>query len=191
MAAIDSSFLDRAIRFAVDAHSGSARKFSAIPYVIHPLEAMAIAATLTDDQKVLAATVLHDVVEDTGTPIDDIRREFGDTVADLVATETEDKHRELPAEFTWKRRKQESLQVLFDTNDINVKILWLADKLSNMRSFYRMYLAEGVAFWNKLHQNDVSEQKWYYESVLDATAELKASSAWLEYRELVEKIFEE
>ena len=67
--------LNRAILFAVRAHDGQRRKGGNIPYILHPLEAAAIAATLTEDEEVLAAAVLHDVVEDTGTPLAAIRAE--------------------------------------------------------------------------------------------------------------------
>lgn len=60
-----SDILDRAILFATEAHRGAFRKGTRIPYILHPLEAAAIAATITVDHEVLAAAVLHDVIEDT------------------------------------------------------------------------------------------------------------------------------
>ena len=64
--------LDKAIVFATKAHSGSFRKGTTTPYIVHPMEASAIVATMTDDKIILAAAVLHDVVEDTDYTIDDI-----------------------------------------------------------------------------------------------------------------------
>ena len=81
---IDSSFLDRAIEYAVRAHKNTERRGKGFPYIVHPLEAMTIAATMTSDQELLAAAVLHDVVEDTGVTLDDLRREFGERVAFVV-----------------------------------------------------------------------------------------------------------
>jgi len=61
------NLLEKAVTFATEKHSGTYRKGSDIPYIIHPMEALAIAAGMTSDIKVLAATVLHDVVvEDCG-----------------------------------------------------------------------------------------------------------------------------
>ena len=60
---IDTGLIDRAICFATKAHEGIVRKGSDLPYIIHPLEAMAIVATMTNDQEMLAAAILHDVVE--------------------------------------------------------------------------------------------------------------------------------
>ena len=103
---------DRAIEFAVKAHSGAVRKGTETPYIVHPMEVAAIVATMTNDASVLAGAVLHDVVEDTEYTIDDIRREFGDKVAALVASESENKREDLPSSETWKIRKQETLDHL-------------------------------------------------------------------------------
>ena len=71
---IDTSLLDRAILFAVHAHQGMERKGKSFPYIVHPLEAMSIVATMTNDQELLAAAVLHDVIEDAGVSVDELRR---------------------------------------------------------------------------------------------------------------------
>ena len=57
--------IEEAIHYATDAHAGVNRDSTRIPYILHPLEAAAIASGLTDDPDVIAAAVLHDVVEDT------------------------------------------------------------------------------------------------------------------------------
>ena len=85
---IDTQLVDRAIIFATKAHASAVRKGSSLPYIVHPLEAMAIVATITSDQELMAAALLHDVVENTDFSLDDIRREFGNRVADLVDAET-------------------------------------------------------------------------------------------------------
>ena len=77
--------LDKAIIFAVNAHRGQFRKGSDTPYILHPMEAAAIVGTMTADDEVLAAAVLHDTVEDTGTTIEQIREQFGERVAALVS----------------------------------------------------------------------------------------------------------
>lgn len=64
------NILDKAIIYAAKAHSGAFRKSSQIPYIVHPMEAATIAARMTDDMKVIAAAVLHDVIEDTPTTVE-------------------------------------------------------------------------------------------------------------------------
>ena len=59
------NILDKAIKFAIDAHSGMFRKETKMPYIVHPLEAASIAATMTIDDEIIAAAVLYDVLEDT------------------------------------------------------------------------------------------------------------------------------
>ena len=79
-AQIDTSLVDKAIIFAVKAHEGVPRRGRDFPYIVHPLEALTIVATMTSDPALLAAAVLHDVVEDTEVTVEDIRAEFGDRV---------------------------------------------------------------------------------------------------------------
>ncbi len=86
---LDTQLVDRAILFAVKAHSGTERRGKGFPYVIHPMEAMAIVATITPDPELLAAAALHDTVEDTDITLDVLRAEFGERVAKLVADESD------------------------------------------------------------------------------------------------------
>lgn len=181
--------VEDAFAYALEAHRGCFRKKRRIPYILHPAEVAVIASTLTDDQEVIAAALLHDTVEDGGATFEEIRSRFGERVSSLVASETERKYRNLPGSETWRRRKEESLALLRDSEDPGVRMLWLSDKLANMRSFYREFLTEGDALWNGFNQNDPSAQKWYYRSVLELTSELSGTTAWEEYRNLTEKVF--
>ena len=181
--------VSEAIAFAVKAHDGMRRRKSDAPYVLHPLEVCAIIGTMTDKQEVIAAGALHDVVEDAGIAIEEIGQTFGDRVMELVASETENKREELPPEQTWYIRKEESLEKLRATDDLDVLMLWIGDKLSNLRAIYRSFLVEGDALWDKFHQSDVSVQAWYYRSILKYTERLSHTLAWIEYKTLVEKIF--
>ena len=70
---IDSSLLDKAIVFAARAHKDTERRGKGFPYIAHPLEAMAIVATITNDQELLAAACLHDVLEDTNVTYDELK----------------------------------------------------------------------------------------------------------------------
>ena len=159
------SRLDEAIKFAIEAHKGQIRKLRKNPYILHPLEALAIAGGLTTDEDVLCAVVLHDVVEDTDRTLDEIKEMFGERVASLVSYETENKRRYLPAEQTWKLRKTESLARLRESDDIGVKTLWMSDKLANARSFYDSYVEIGDKIWENFNQKDKNEQAWYYKEI--------------------------
>ena len=181
--------VSEAIAFAVKAHDGMRRKKSDAPYILHPMEAAVIVGTMTDDQNLIAAAALHDVVEDTDITIDEIEEKFGRHVRELVESETEDKRADLPPEATWRIRKEESLEVLRNADDVGVLIVWLGDKLANMRAIYRDFKADGVQMWQRFNQKDVNEQAWYYRSIVELTARLSDTSAWLEYKTLTELVF--
>ena len=181
--------VSEAIAFAVKAHDGMRRKKSHAPYILHPMEAAVIVGTMTDDQNLIAAAALHDVVEDAGITIEEIEERFGKRVRELVASETEDKRADRPPEETWRIRKEESLSVLKNTDDSAVLMVWLGDKLANMRSIYRDWKVEGNAMWQRFNQKDENAQAWYYRSIVELTERLSDTSAWLEYKTLTELVF--
>ena len=181
--------VSEAIAFAVKAHDGMRRKKSEAPYILHPMEAAVIVGTMTDDQNLIAAAALHDVVEDANITINEIEEKFGKRVRELVESETEDKRADLPPESTWRIRKEESLAVLKNTEDIGVLMVWLGDKLANMRAIYRDFKAEGISMWQRFNQKEPDEQAWYYRSIVKFTERLSDTSAWLEYKALTELVF--
>ena len=181
--------VSEAIAFAVQAHDGMRRKKSEAPYILHPMEAAVIVGTMTNDQDLIAAAALHDVVEDAGITLEEIEETFGQRVRELVGSETENKREHLPPEATWHIRKEESLAVLRDTEDIGVLMVWLGDKLANMRSIYRDWKLEGDAMWQRFNQKDPAQQAWYYRSIAELTSRLSDTSAWLEYKTLTELVF--
>lgn len=181
--------VSEAIAFAVKAHDGMRRKKSEAPYILHPMEAAVIVGTMSEDQNLIAAAVLHDVVEDAGVTIEEIEERFGTRVRELVESETEDKRADLPPADTWRARKEETLNVLKNTDDIAVLMVWMGDKLANMRAIYRAFKVEGVQMWQRFNQKDVTEQAWYYRSILTLTERLADTSAWQEYRTLTELVF--
>ena len=147
--------VSRAIIFAAEAHDGMRRKKSPSPYILHPMEAAVIVGTMSNDENLIAAAALHDVVEDAGVTLEEIEQRFGKRVRELVQSETEDKRADRPPTETWRIRKQESLEVLKNAADTDVLMVWLGDKLANMRSIYRDFKVEGVGMWQRFNQKDV------------------------------------
>lgn len=180
---------DKALCFATEKHSGQVRKTSNVPYIIHPVEVASIIATMSEDEELLVAGLLHDTIEDTNTTLAEIRQNFGKRVALLVMTETEDKREDLPPEETWMLRKEESLVMLENTKDLDVKMLWMGDKLSNMRSIARDYAISGDAMWEKFHEKDPKVQAWYYGSIAKYLSVLKEYPVYQEYLSLVKYVF--
>ncbi len=182
---------ERAVIFAAMAHCGSTRKGNRIPYLAHPVETASIVAEMTDDQELIAAAVLHDVLEDTEVTLPELQEYFGERIAFYVCGESEDKRRELPPESTWLIRKQESIAFLQNRADTGAKMLALADKLSNMRSVARDLENIGDRLWERFHQKDRSMHGWMYRQVAEALRELQDYPAWKEYDGLIREVFEE
>ena len=183
-----TDILDKAIIFATNAHSGSCRKGTNLPYIIHPMEVAAIVSTMTDDKAIISAAMLHDTVEDTDATIEDIRREFGDKVADLVSSESENKRDNLPSSDTWKIRKQETVDRLKNESSKEVKMIALGDKLSNIRAIWRDYATIGDKLWERFNQNDPHEIMWYYGAVAESLSDLEDTFAYKEYVEIVNEM---
>ena len=180
---------NEAIIFATEVHAGDKRKGTNVPYIVHPLEAAAIVATMTDDKEILAAAVLHDVVEDTDYTAEDVKQKFGERIARLVASDSENKRRELPSEETWKIRKEETLDYLENKATKEEKMIVLGDKLSNIRAIYRDYFVLGDDLWDRFNQKNKSEHAWYYCGIAKRLGELSDTAAYKEYTELLEKVF--
>jgi myo-inositol-1(or 4)-monophosphatase len=181
---------ERAVVFAAVAHGGTTRKGSRIPYLSHPVEAAAIVSEMTDDEEIIAAAVLHDVVEDTDVTIEDVKAYFGERIAYYVSGETEDKRKDLPPEATWELRKQEALAYLTERADRNAKMLALGDKLSNLRAIDRDMISIGEDIWNRFHQKEKEKHGWLYRQTAEALRELEEYPVWQEYDRLIRKVFE-
>ena len=176
------NLLEEAIIYATILHQGKTRKFKGIPYILHPIEVAQILSTMTDDQEIITAGILHDVVEDTDGTLEEIEKRFGKRVAQLVHSESENKYPGEDKNATWKKRKEESLLSLKNSNDTGVQMLWLADKLSNIRSLAREYAELGDGAWERLNQSDPAMHCWYYRSVAEyVELQLNKTGAFKEY----------
>ncbi len=185
---IDTSLLDRAIIYAVRAHAGTERRGKGFPYIVHPMEAMAIVSTLTADQALLAAAALHDVVEDTALTVEDIRAEFGDRVAELVEAESDKFVEGVSESDSWRTRKQAAIDRLAEA-PLEVKMIAMGDKLSNMRAIARDYALQGDGLWNLFHVKDRASHEWHYRGLAASLRSLAGTPAYDEFERLVNQVF--
>src|SRR5881409_3286562 len=129
---VDRELLARAFRFAADAHEGQQRR-SGEAFIRHPWGAAMILAELRQDEQTIAAALLHDVVEDTETEIDEVRTEFGEEIAQLVEGVTK------LTRLHFQGREQAEAEnyrkmIAAMVGDERVILIKLADRLHNMRT---------------------------------------------------------
>ena len=185
---LNTEFLDRAIMFAVRAHAGTERRGKGFPYIVHPMEAMEIVTTITPDQELLAAAALHDTVEDTDMTIEDIRAEFGERIANLVAAESDVFIEGKSEEETWHARKQAAMDRLAAAPH-DAKIVAMGDKLSNMRAIARDYAMMGDKLWDIFHAKDPADHEWHYRGLANSLRELSDTFAFQEFENLINQVF--
>lgn len=184
------NLLEEAIVYSTIMYQGKVRKIKNTPFILHPLEVAQILSTMTDDFEIIAAGVLHDVVEDTDGTLGEIRKRFGERVAMLVDSETESEFPDESKADSWFKRKEYALEKLRNSTDIGVKMLWLADKLSNLRSLARSYGEVGEKLWENLHQKDPAMQLRYYKAIAEHTEmDLNKTGVYKEYIDRINYIW--
>src|ERR1700752_4531893 len=129
---VDRELLIQGFGFAARAHEGQQRQ-SGEPFIMHPVGVAIICARLRFDEQKIAAALLHDVVEDTGTSLETIRTEFGDEIAALVdgvtkLTRVQFQSREQAEAENYRK------MVVAMAEDVRVILIKLADRLHNLRT---------------------------------------------------------
>ena len=128
----DVKIIQKAYNYALEKHGTQLRK-SGEPYIIHPTNVAYTIAELGLDEQTICAALLHDVVEDTDATYEDIEREFGKEIADMVDGVTKLKqigHASIEENQVENYRKM----FLAMGKDIRVIIIKLADRLHNMKT---------------------------------------------------------
>lgn len=176
--------IEEAVIFAVQAHQGAVRKGTKIPYITHPLETAVIVSLITQEEELIAAALLHDVLEDTDATWEQLQEKFGTRVADLVQVETEDKR------LSWKERKTFTVEHLKYASR-EIQILTLGDKLSNMRSTARDYLAVKDDIWLRFNEKRKECHAWYYWGIAEGLKDMSDNPYYQEFMQLCRLVFGE
>ncbi|MFH5804200.1 HD domain-containing protein [Alienimonas sp. DA493] len=150
--------LTRAARYAALAHAGQTRKDSAEPYVTHPLAVMTLLcrAGWGDDEELLAAAALHDVLEDTEVTPEELAETFPPRVCGLVRALSERKRDERGEKLPWEFRKAEHRARLAVAEEA-ARALALADKLHNLRCLEEDVTPDRVDPWARFN---APRQRW-------------------------------
>ncbi len=140
MSDFDKGLIERALELAAQAHKDQLRE-SGQPFIIHPLAVAEILTEMEQDLETIAASLLHDVVEDTSVTMEQIEKEFGQDVAQLVDGVTKLKRLRF---HTKADHQAENLRKMFMAmaKDFRVIIIKFADRLHNMRTLEYMPAAK-------------------------------------------------
>ncbi|MCA0986486.1 HD domain-containing protein [Guptibacillus algicola] len=175
--------IEKAVEYAAYAHDNQYRKKTRLPYVSHPVTVGFYLLQSGVREEVVAAAILHDVLEDTTTTFSDLEKEFGLEIATLVEGCSEpDKN------LIWEERKKHTIRHL-ECASFEIKQIACADKLHNLRTIHVELQKDGDRVFEKFSRGR-EKQRWYYESIL---ASLQANltdsqSEWHLFGELEETI---
>ena len=158
--------LDKAMRIAARAHEQAVqhRKGTDIPYIIHPVGVMMFASNATDDEDVLIACLMHDVLEDVDSSIyseQQMREDFSDRVVSIVKDVTKDENEE-----DWRIRSNAYLNHLEHDASDEAVIVSASDKIHNLLSILTDYETVGDALWDRFTTKSSQDQLWWYQSIL-------------------------
>ena len=158
--------IEYAIYYATKAHKGQRRKMEDVDMIFHPFTVGMILQRNGQDEDVVAAGILHDVVEDTEKTFDDIEKEFGKSVRDYVYDSSEpDK-----------------------TAPLGSKLIVACDKISNLEDSLSNIKKYGE---DKVLSRNPEEQKWYYTSVYESCIEGvdKNNEIFQRYKNILKELF--
>ena len=178
-----------AIEMANKAHYGQNRKGTKLPYMVHCMDAGAIAATMTEEPDIIAAAILHDVLEDTMITAQQVKDKFGPYVYKLIKSASEDRPDGKATAANWQKRKEETLAKI-PTLSREEQMVILADKLSNARSLYVDWKKLPTAVFNRFNVKDPAMHRWYYVGLLKALDKVRDTEAYMEFRRCVLDVFD-
>lgn len=154
--------IEKALLFATLAHAGQIRKNEPDkPKIVHPIAVANILKEDGADNNLIAAALLHDVVEDTKYTLEDIERNFGKDIAHLVDIASEpDKNK------SWEERKQHTVRNA-KMLELREKKLLAADKINNIEDIARSFKQKGYKDFSAFNRGE-DKQEWYYRSIYES-----------------------
>ena len=161
---MSENIIEKALMYAVLAHSGQVRKGKPTePAIVHPLAVAEILRQYGADDNVIAAAYLHDVPEDTNRTLEDIKNNFGEDIEHLV-----DVASELDKTKTWEQRKFEKIEKMRDKL-LREKLIIIADKISNIEDLGRIFKEKGCVDFSAFKRGK-DKQEWYYRNIYESLA---------------------
>lgn len=163
-----SKKVNLALKVASKAHRDQVRKGTDIPYISHPVAVALIIGEYTTDEDVIAAGILHDILEDVKPSIyseTDMRGDFGDKITDIVKDVSEDKVAGEP-EKPWIERKKGYLAHLDSLTNVEPIIVSTTDKIHNLTDMLNEYERVRDEIWEKFNASK-DDELWFYKTFLE------------------------
>ena len=142
----------------IKAHASQVRKVDDSPYVVHPITVALTVAKYGFSETVIAAALVHDVLEDTNYPEPQLRDELGDNILQIVLSLTENKSQ------VWEERKTKYIETIRNAST-EVKAVSIADKIHNLNSILTGYNQLGFVIWEKFTRGR-EQQQWFATQIL-------------------------
>jgi (p)ppGpp synthase/HD superfamily hydrolase len=178
-----------AVRWAAMLHADQVRKGTRIAYVSHLLGVASLVLEDGGTEEEAIAAMLHDAVEDLGTPEAEIRARFGQPIADIVVACSEPPEIERGAS-TWRERKTRYLAHLEGGVSESARRVTAADKLHNARSILADVRDHGPSVWEKFNA-PVSDHVWYYTELVRILSHTHEGPTVRELRRVVDDLVAE
>lgn len=176
------TLIEKALRLAARAHRGQTRKDSDLPYITHPAAAALILARHGFPEVVVAAALVHDILEDTAVTPEELENELGPEVFKVVEAVSADNEKTVP----WEERKLRYLKQVRSGSNA-VRAVSLADKLHNLECMLIGYPQEGKNFWKHFSRGK-EKQVWFAEELLKVFKETFDHPLVWEYEKLVREL---
>lgn len=178
---------EKSKKFAIKAHMGQVRKSEPDkPMIMHPISVGMMLEEYGYDDQVVAAGYLHDVVEDTKYTIEDIEKEFGQEIANLVMGASEpDKS------LSWEERKKHTIEET-KTLPLRNKLIVCADKINNLEDMMIIFERNGKKDFSAFKRGE-KDQKWYFTNVYESLInnEDKDLPIFKRLKNVIEMVFED
>ena len=193
------TIVNKAIEVAFDKHKGAFRKCGSkdrkIPYIVHILDVAKILMYEDVSDEIIAAGILHDTLEDTDYPPEELKADFGENVYRLVGIATEPNNTlgqtKEQAKATWKSRKEHSIE-LYGMKQQEELWVPLADKLSNLQSIHDDLLFKGDVLWKIFNapKDKKDSIAWYYTSLRNAFRDsMEGTRTFTLFDNLIKEVF--
>ena len=183
--------IKKALDSAYQLHKGQTRKGSSLPYIVHLYDVFKYLSSESDiTEEVIIAGILHDTLEDTEYNEDELEKEFGKTVLQLVKFATAPENNiEISAKGTWKIRKQHTVDICQNGSKEEL-LVELADKLANLNSINEDFKIIGDKIWDRFNASK-DEVAWYYKSLWNCFRDtLPETRMFTLYDFLIAEVFE-